>query len=84
MGISLSMEKLNRKYNKYQNIIGLQGYWSHIKRAQETKANPTRSGFSSLEQETSCVMYCLEIYIHYNMLDYVKDEERSKEAWKNL
>ena len=76
MGSALPSEKLDRnnvaslEYKMHKYLVG-QAYWSYIKGAQENRPGPTTLKYSTWEQATSQVMYCLATCVHDHMFGYI-------------
>ena len=89
MGSSLPREKLDWsnfsswEYKMNQYLVG-QGYWSYINDAQENRPDPKNADYSTWEQATSRVMYCLATCVHDHMLSHIQDAKMPKEAWENI
>ena len=83
MGSALPSEKLDRnnlaswEYKMHQYLVR-QGYWSYI---QPIIMAPE---YATWEPATSRVMYCLATCVHDHMLNYIREANMPKEAWKNL
>ena len=67
----------------HQYLAG-KGYWIYIKGAQENRPSPKNADYSTWEQATSRVMYCLATCVHDHMLGYIDETKTPKEAWENL
>ena len=61
-----------------------QGYWSYINDTQKNRPGPKNVDYSTWEQATSRVMYCLATCVHDHMLSHIRDAKTPKEAWENL
>ena len=86
---SLPTKKLDQSnyaswsYKPHQYVLG-HGYWSFVEGTNEVALRPTHKDFPEWEQGASRVLYCLMSCLHDQMLGYIKDAKKPKEAWENL
>ena len=89
MGSSLSTRKLDRSnyaswsYKMHQYLLG-HGYWSYVEGPNDTTPELTHKDFSPWEQEASRVLYCVVSCVSDQLISYIQDAKKPKDAWANL
>ena len=85
MGSLVPTKKLDRSnyicwsYKMHQYLLG-HGYWGYIHVENEVVLEPAHKDFSAWAQVASRVLYCLASCLHDQMLGYIRDAKRLKEA----